>query len=87
MQTSSFRESHGTELRKLLLFYGSGVGGALMTPSKIWIFPAAAAALTIGHVGYDPKLTGEGFPFPPTYTVLAANNQQNQVQSEKNADE
>ena len=43
-----------------------------MTPSKIWIFPAAAAALTIGHVGYDPKLTGEGFPFPPTYTVLAA---------------
>ena len=58
-----------------------------MTPSKIWIFPAAAAALTIGHVGYDPKLTGEGFPFPPTYTVLAASNQQNQVQSEENADQ
>ena len=62
-----------------------------MTPSKIWIFPAAVAALTIGHVGYKPKLTGEGFPFPPTYTVMAANetpdNQQSQVQSEENADE
>ena len=62
-----------------------------MTPSKIWIFPAAVAALTIGHVGYKPKLTGEGFPFPPTYTVVAADqtlsDQQNQVQSEENADE
>ena len=61
-----------------------------MTPSKIWIFPAAVAALTIGHVGYKPKLTGEGFPFPPTYTDLAAvqsQSQQSQVQSEGNADE
>ena len=61
-----------------------------MTPLKIWIVPAAVAALTIGHVGYKPKLTGEGFPFPPTYTFLAANetsaNQQSQAQSEENAD-
>ena len=60
-----------------------------MTPSKIWIFPAAVA-LTIGHVGYKPKLTGEGFPFPPTYTVLAADqtqSQQSQGQSEENADD
>ena len=62
-----------------------------MTPSKIWIFPAAVVALTIGHVGYKPKLTGEGFPFPPTYTVMAANetsdNQQSQAQSQENADD
>ena len=62
-----------------------------MTPSNIWIVPAAVAALTIGHVGYKPKLTGEGFPFPPTYTVMAANetsdNQQSQAQSEEKADD
>ena len=64
-RNNSFSKSHRT-FRKLLLFYGSGVRGALMTPSKIWIFAAAAAALTIGHVDYNPKLTGEGFPYPPT---------------------
>ena len=61
-----------------------------MTQSKTWIVPAAAAALIIGHVGYKPKLTAEGFPFPPTYTVLAADqtqSQQSPAQSEENADE
>ena len=61
-----------------------------MTPSRLSILPAAVVALTIGHVGYKPTLTGEGFPFPPTYTVLAADqtqSQQSQPQSEENADD
>ena len=61
-----------------------------MTPSKTWIVPAAVAALIIGHVGYKPKLTAKGFPFPPTYAVLAAaqtQSQQSQTQSEENADD
>ena len=83
------RESHGTELRKPCCFREAGVL-TRCSNDPIKIFPAAVA-LTIGHVGYKPKLTGEGFPFPPTYTVVAADqtlsDQQNQVQSEENADE
>lgn len=44
-----------------------------MTPS-ICILPVAVAALTFGQVGLDLKLTGDRFPFPQDYTVLAENN-------------
>jgi hypothetical protein len=43
-----------------------------MTP-RICILPAAVAALTVGHMGIDLKLTGGGMPFPQDYTMLAAN--------------
>jgi hypothetical protein len=62
-----------------------------MTHSKASLLPAAVIALVFGLGPPDPNLTGESFPFPNDWTLLAADDtqatEQSQVQSEENADE
>ena len=43
-----------------------------MTP-RMCLLPLSLAALAFGHVGVDLNLTGDRFPFPQDYTVLAGN--------------
>jgi hypothetical protein len=62
-----------------------------MAPSKASLLPTAVIALVFGLGSPDPNLTGESFPFPNDWTLLAADEtrgtEQSQVQSEENADE
>jgi hypothetical protein len=50
-----------------------------MNRSMMWILPAAA--LTMGHVGsLHMQLTGEGMPFPQSYTVIAADESEQPIE-------
>jgi hypothetical protein len=47
----------------------------------MWVLPVAV--LTMGHVGsLHMQLTGEGMPFPQSYTVIAADEGEPQINVE-----